>query len=457
VNEGVWSPLSDTDPVPGDPWKVNELGTHLVQQAEKIREMVTALKQVQADDLKSVVIDSMIKKRDEVIPDLKLLAERYETSGYALRSYGDALERAQEVAQQARTDSWDAQRRITAAQQAIAAANPTVMSPAGAAVITAPVAPAGAVIGPNHEEDLRQAKADLDKAERLLDEARELRDRAANRARHELDDANHDDLKNPNRSFLAPIGSIVDNITNLPNNVLTLAGAAVAVPLEIATNPIGVATGVFKWTVDSFSSWKTFGDHLGVIGAALGVAGLICPPFGAAIGGITMAITITKLGIDTYMAATGQGSWGDVAMGVIGLATLGAGRIANQAQRTAAFRDATREAGLLRGMGNLEPEKLNRLRKLDMITRIHRGDAVAEGLGPKLSSWGGAILRDPKAPADVVLKYSPSAQKIAKFSDALNKYKKVDDALGKAGTANTFAELSKPTVEKHLQTPTKAV
>jgi hypothetical protein len=59
MNEGVWSPLSDTDPVPGDPWKVNELGTHLVEQAEKIRDMVTALNNVQADDIKSVFIDSL--------------------------------------------------------------------------------------------------------------------------------------------------------------------------------------------------------------------------------------------------------------------------------------------------------------------------------------------------------------------------------------------------------------
>jgi hypothetical protein len=169
-----------------------------------------------------------------------------------------------------------------------------------------------------------------------------------------------------------------------------------------------------------------------------------------AIGGVAMAITLTKLGIDTYMAASGQGSWGDVAMGVIGLATMGAGRVAAQAQRTAALKDATRQAGLLKSMGSLDPEKMQRLQKLEKIVKIHKGDAVAEGVLPKLSSWGGAILRDPKAPADVVLKYSPSASRIAKFSSALDKYDKVDGALGKIGTVNTFAELAEPTVKAQL-------
>jgi hypothetical protein len=451
VNEGAWSPLSDTDPVPGDPWKVNELGSHFREQAEKIRDMVTALKKVQADDIKSVFIDSMIQKRDEVIPDLKLLADRYETSGDALRVYSDVLDTAQEMAKQARTDSWAAHRDLIAAQQAQAAANPTVMTPGGAVAVAPPI-PVGPVIGPappNYEEEIRLAKAALDKAEALLDEAKELRDMAAGRARNKLDEANHDDLKNPNRSFFAPISGTFDSIKNLPKNALTLAAATVAVPTAILSDPIGAVTGLAKWTVDSFSSWKTFGDHLGVIGAALGVAGMIFPPFGAAIGGVALAITVTKLGIDTYMAASGQGSWGDVAMGVIGLATMGAGRVAAQAQRTAALRDAGRDLRLLKAMGSLDDaEKLQKMRKLEIVARLHKGDAVAKGFVPKMSSWGGAILRDPKAPADVVLKFSPGAQKIAKFSNVLERYDKFDGALGKIGTANTFAQLAEPLVEK---------
>ena len=455
MNEGVWSPLSDTDPVPGDPWKVNELGSHFREQAEKIRDMVSALKKIQPDDIKSVFLDSMIEKRDDVIPDLKLLADRYETSGDALRVYSDVLDQAQEISKQARTDSWDAHRRLIEAQRAQAAANPTVMTPGGAVALAPPV-PVGPVIGPappNFEEDIRLAKLDLDKAENLLEEAKELRDMAAGRARNKLDEANHDDLKNPNRSFFSPISSTFDSIKNLPKNALTLAGAAVAVPLEIATNPIGVAKGLVKWTTDSFSSWKAFGDHLGVIGAALGVAGMIFPPFGAAIGGVALAISLTKFGIDTYMAATGQGSWGDVAMGAIGLATMGAGRIAAQAQRTAVLQDASRQARLLKGLGALDAEKMQRLQRLEKVAKIHSGDAVKNGILPKMSSWGGAILRDPKAPMNVVMKYSPGAQKIAKFSNALDKYDKFDGALGKIGTVNTFAELAEPVVKQHGPSP----
>jgi hypothetical protein len=455
MTEGMWSPLSDTDPVPGDPWKVNELGYHFLDQAEKIREMVNSLKnKVQPDDVKSVVVNAMIEKRDEVIPDLKLLAERYDSSGEALRTYSKLLDDAQEKAQQARTDSWAAHRRLTDAQRAQAAANPTMLTPGGTVAVAPPV-PAGPVIGPpqpDYEEEIRLAKADLDKADRLLEEATDLRDLAAGRARKALDEANHDDLKNPNRSFFSPLTSTWDSIKNLPKNVVTLAGAALAVPLEIATNPTGVGKGLWKWTLDSFSSWKTFGDHLGVIGAALGVAGMIFPPFGAAVGTVALAISVTKFGIDTYMAATGQGSWGDVAMGAIGLATMGAGRIAAQAQRTAVLRDATRDLRVLKGMSSLdEAEKLRKMQKLQKVMSIHKGDAVAKGFLPKMQSWGGAILRDPDAPVNVVMKYSPSAQKIAKLSDALAKYDKVDGVLGKIGTANTFAELTEPVVEKHLQ------
>jgi len=455
VTDGVWSPLSDTDPVPGDPWKVNELGSHLVEQAEKIRDMVSALKKVETDDTKSVAIDAITQKRDDVIPDLNLLAERYRTSGNALRVYGDVLDRAQELANQARRDSWDAQRRISAAQQAIAAANPTMISAANAAVIAAPVPPVGPVMGPDHEEELRLAKADLDKAERLLDEARELRDSAASKAREKLDDANDDDLKNPKRSFFAPVSHAFDSIKHLPNNVGKLAGAGLAVAGEVVNHPIGslvdLTVGVAKWTAESFSSLDKFSDHLGLIAGALAVAALFFPPTGAIVAGIEVAgfaISATKLGVDTYLAATGRASWGDVTLGVVGMATFGASRIAAQATRTTALDDTLEQISRLeslgkRAAGGLDAADQATLTKAQEVASILQKEADANKAVPRLTRWMN-VIKEPGAPAKELLEFSPDAQKIARVNSVTKGYEKADKALQRVEAAEDWADELKP-------------
>jgi hypothetical protein len=452
VTDGVWSPLSDTDPVPGEPWKVNELGSHLVEQAEKIRDMVTALKKVQADDTKSVAIEGIVKKRDDVIPDLNLLAERYETSGNAIRVYGDVLDRAQELATQAQKDSWDAQRRISAAQQAIAAANPTVISAPGA-VIAAPVAPVGPVMGPDHEEELRQAKADLDKAERLLDEAKEMRDHAAGKAREQLDDANHDDLKNPNRSFFSPVTSAFDHIKNLPKTAAILTGAGLAIATKVANDPIGafrdVTVGVAKWTAESFTNLDKFSDHLGLIGGALGIAALFFPPTGliaTAIAVTGFAISATKLGVDSYLAATGRASWGDVAVGAIGMAAFGAARVAAEAQRATALKDTMEEATRLRNLndvGGLDMAgRLDLSRAEKVVRTLEKQEAAKNALNP-IIRWAN-VIREPAAPAENLLEFSSGAQKIARVNTVAEAYKSVDEPLGRLGAVNDWADELKP-------------
>ena len=451
MNEGVWSPLSDTDPVPGDPWKVNELGSHLVEQAEKIRDMVTSLKKVDADDTKSVAIEAIVKKRDDVIPDLNLLAERYETSGNALRVYGDILDHAQELAKKAQTDSWDAQRRISAAQQAIAAANPTIISAANAAVMAAPVPPVGPVMGPDHEEELRLAKADLDKAERLLDEARELRDTAAAKAREKLDDANDDDLKNPKRGFFSPVSSAFDAIKHLPKNVGTVVGAGLAVAGEVANHPIGslvdLTVGVAKWTAESFSSLDKFSSHLGLIGGALAIAAIFFPPT-SLVATIGFAISATKLGVDTYLAATGKASWGDVAVGVFGVATFGAARVAAQATRATALEDTLEQISRLERMGDkvasgLDTADQATLTKAREVASILQKETDASKALPRLTRWTN-IIKDPGAPSKELLEFSPAAQKIARVNDVTDVYDTVDKSRERVVALEDWADEFEP-------------
>jgi hypothetical protein len=455
MTDGMWSPLSDTDPVPGDPFRVNNLANHFAQQAEAILDMVKALKEVRADDIKSVYVDSLTERRDEVVPDLKLLAERYRSSGEALRPYARALEHAQELAEKAKNDSWDAQRRITDAQRAIAAANPAVISPSGAAVIAPQVSIAGPVIGPpgpDHEAELRQAKADLDRAESLLDEAKELRDRAARKARDLLDDANHDDLKNPNRGFFSsPIGGIVDSIKNLPKNVVTLSNAAAAGVAAIADNPVdalgGALVGVAKWTLDSFSSLEAFSSHLGLIGGALGIAALFFPPT-SLIAGIGFAISATKLATDTYLAATGRASWGDVTMSAIGVAAFGATRVAASVQRARALEGARAEIGKLNLLARSLPDGLDaaqatRLVRAQKVTDILTKQANARNAIHPIARFAN-IAKDPGVPAKALMAFSPGAQKIGYIHTVVKAYDAVDTPLGRAGTVGGWADELKP-------------
>jgi ElaB/YqjD/DUF883 family membrane-anchored ribosome-binding protein len=326
-----------------------------------------------------------------------------------------------------------------------------VISAAGAAVIAPPVGP---VIGPNHEEDLRQAKADLDKAERLLDDATELRDRAADKTRETLDDANHDDLKNPNRSFLSPITSTWDSIKNLPKNVATLSTVAAAGAAAFADNPftaIGTAAvGVAKWTVESFSNLEAFSSHLGLIGGALGIAALFFPPTGLIATVIVttgFAISATKLGVDTYLAATGRASWGDVVMSGVGMAAFGAARVAAHAQRTTALKETIEKATRFRSLDKLEgsldmTNRLNLSRAEKVIKVLEKQDAANNAL-PRITRWAN-IIKDPGAPAKNLLEFSPGAQKIARINKVVDVYNKADEPLGRLGTVDTLAEELKP-------------
>jgi hypothetical protein len=433
---------------------------HFLEQAEKIRDMTASLKKVQADDIKSVFINSMIEKRDEVIPDLKLIADRYETSGNAMRVYGDVLDSAKEMAKQARADSWAAHRDLIAAQQAQAAANPTVMTPGGAIAVAPPV-PVGPVIGPappDYEEDIRLAKAALDRADALLEEAKELRDRAAGRARNELDEANHDDLKNPNRGFFSsPIGGIVDSIKNFPKNVVTLSTAVAAGTAAFLNDPAGALggaiVGVAKWTVDSFSSLETFSSHLGLIGGALGIAALFFPPT-SLIATIGFAISATKLATDTYLAATGRASWGDVTMSAIGMAAFGAARVAANAQRTRALTDTMDEVTRLKTLGDkLEggldmTNRLNLSRAEKVIETLEKQAAAKDAL-PRMARWANTI-KDPAAPAKSLLEFSGEAQRISRINTVVDAYNKVDDPLGKLGAVNSWADELTPIAKDYV-------
>jgi hypothetical protein len=477
VSEHDWSPLSERDPVPGDFFAVHDLSTHFAEQAERIRDVVKALQRVDAGDIKSTAVDAIVERRDAVIPNLGLLADRYENTADALRPYSYALERAKELAEQSRTKAWDAHQRLIAAQQALqaAAANPPAVAdlPAGPRATPAgPVRPADLPFGPfdtpagpftpaapDPEEQLRQARADLAAAQSLLDEAIETRDRAAARAIGLLDDANHDELKNPDRGFFAPLGDMVDSIVKLPATAATLAAAAVVAPVAILSDPIGSVAGVANWVGESFSSWENISNTLGLVGGAIGIAGLMFTGVGAlAVAGL--AVGALKLGTDTYLAATGQGSWGEVALGALGLAAFGAARIAAQAQRTAVYSDATDAATRLRSaMASTSKgfsaakqakhaENLQRLRSVEHIARMHKGDAVAKGFLPRMSSWGRAVLHGAEAPTAAALKVSPSAQKIARISTALEWRGRVDDAVGGAEVAATVANKAEPTVRE---------
>jgi hypothetical protein len=252
---------------------------------------------------------------------------------------------------------------------------------------------------------------------------------------------------------------MVDSIVKLPATAATLAAAAVVAPVAILSDPIGSVAGVANWVGESFSSWENISNTLGLVGGAIGIAGLMFTGVGAlAVAGL--AVGALKLGTDTYLAATGQGSWGEVALGALGLAAFGAARIAAQAQRTAVYSDATDAATRLRSaMASTSKgfsaakqakhaENLQRLRSVEHIARMHKGDAVAKGFLPRMSSWGRAVLHGAEAPTAAALKVSPSAQKIARISTALEWRGRVDDAVGGAEVAATVANKAEPTVRE---------
>lgn len=277
-----WSPLADSDPVPGDPDAVAELAGRYRRTAANIRQAAAALKRIASAEGWDSAAGEKFRERAIDVADTVLKAEgRYQAAGDALAGYAPALRSAQRRADQALRDAQDAERDL---QSATSRLDPTAE----------PGSPEAAD-SQRAQRAADDASGRLDAARRALGTAVADRDGAAESAKGRIENVTKDDgLKDSWWDDFAPVLKTITRV----------AGAIAAIA--------GVLSLVVGW--------------IPVIGQALA----------AVLGTIALVASIVSLLGNLALALTGKGGWGDVLLDAISVATFGIGRAFASASKLSA-------------------------------------------------------------------------------------------------------------------------
>jgi hypothetical protein len=336
-----WSPLSDTDPVPGDPVEVAALGQRLAATADEISSAAQRLRTMCTDMFWDSGAGEAFRARS-VATAGKLAAafDRYQAAATAIGShpadsapstgrrpnYAGALDQAQALSLRALTPAQDAAvtQRITLSRLRTEYGpllSPLALVPGASghlppAVVLGPV-PAGA-LGTADMTDIaalvRQYNTAADTitaARSTLDRATGIRDAAAANAAALIDSAISSD---------GLADSAWDRFTNFIDEHAGLLAAVSSIAGWVAT-----VTGTLALVV----GW------IPVVGQALA----------AVLGTVALAASVVALLSDVLLKIGGKGSWADLALDTIAVASFGLGRAAVGALKDSAL--------LARGAGRI--------------------------------------------------------------------------------------------------------
>lgn len=300
------------DPVPGDPDEVAKLGRDLRKTAEAIKKQANEIKALSSvKEWKSKAAEEFRKQAGEAEGKLRKAYSRYDAAADALgekvvegggsKEYASELHRAQQMADKALRDAQDA--------------DGEQKSSSGAIDKLPKDTPDDDPDRKKLEKRQEAATSALERAKKDLQAAKDVRDAAAKRARDAIRHAiDHDGLKDSRwdkfKDWVHDNAGWINDVLNVLGWVATVCG-----------------------TLALFVGW------IPIVGQAL--AGIL--------GSIAMVATVLSLVGHVMLALAGEGSWFDVALDVVGLATMGIGRgamaggkgamqAAKSAARSAAFR-----------------------------------------------------------------------------------------------------------------------
>ncbi|WP_454085211.1 putative T7SS-secreted protein [Georgenia sp. Marseille-Q6866] len=277
-----WSPLGwHEDPVPGSPDSVQDgadamaaVATTISEAAENLRSIASSEGQV------SLAVDAFRERALEVAGQIELVHDRYSGAADALSGYVEPLRSAQSLARQALEEATAARTALTTAdadvytaEQGLAHTLPEDMDRANETLSDAYTARAG-------------AQEALDDAVIKLNTAIGNRDAAAESAMSLIDEALEANGLDDNgwRQFLNKNAELLD----------------------------GIAKG------------------LAIAGAVLAVVAMFIPGVNILVG---LGIGLGAAAINFALAENGNKGWQDFAWDVVGLATLGAGKLVGVAMR----------------------------------------------------------------------------------------------------------------------------
>lgn len=294
---GDWHLLGhDSDPVPGSWSTIQEAGEHYTSVAETIAAQVKRLHSLAEDDeiLKGEYAEGLRDSCRDTAEDLERAHGRFAKVGSELSSWAEPVRTA-------RTKTRNALSEAEAAQRAINNNPPTDQVPLGSPELTT--------------------------AER---DERDTADRQHTNAVDALDQA-RTDFRTAMSTYNQVAEDVADSIRKASKDDMKDG-----------------RWDKFKNWVDANADWlKKVADVISIIVTIVAIVALFVTPLGWIVLAVT-ALAVIGLAIRFALAASGNGSWTDFALDVVGILTLGTGRIAvslAKVSRTATLRVVAPVAG----------------------------------------------------------------------------------------------------------------
>lgn len=225
-----WSPVADTDPVPGDPDRVAALGKELRKTADELKRQVRNLRALaELESWDSEAGRKYRKKAKHSLGKLEAAHKRYDTAADAMgtrvddvgdryedklhakpKNYATDLNRAQEIADEARREGRDAGDRKTSSQKELNHQHKEA--------------------GKHKKKELESkhsaAHGDIEAARDKIEKAKAIRDAAAKRARDSINEVVDNDSLKDNfwKSLIADIADVTSWIATVCGVLSMLVG-----------------------------------------------------------------------------------------------------------------------------------------------------------------------------------------------------------------------------------------
>jgi hypothetical protein len=290
-----WRPLGWTeDPVPGDPAQISREAQHLASVAARITDQVSALRQIASDGTEvGEHADTIRSNASSLATQLDKLVGRYQQVSSILNSWVPDLEQAQSMSIQA----------LDQAEGPYQQLNQTVALPSGNNMT-----PAEQQGVEKYHQAMQQAQGQLDDAQALLNRAIALRDSSGASHANQINNACNDGMRDHHSIWGSVESFVIGAWTWEAQHWSQLVGDICTV-LEVLATIAAIAAFILAQFVPGFD----------VLVDALVLGGMVAT--GEALAGRIL------------LAATGHGSWLDVAVDAFALATFGIGRLAGAGAR----------------------------------------------------------------------------------------------------------------------------
>jgi hypothetical protein len=279
-----WTPLAESDPLPGDPEAILDEAIRLRRLGFDIRDQIASLRRIAANpDLVGKSVDALRASAGEIVVGLEKALGRHEQTADILSAWHGQLIRLQGATLKPLEEAHEAQRIRARAETDYGSAIPIGMAGPGP----------GAML--DYQTAVERADALLVQAKRALYQILEEHRRLDREFAHLIDEATDDDAEDGRW----------DN---------------------------------FKDWVDRNKKWiHGLTEALGIIGATAALAALVIAGVGLALPAVTalaVGTAVASLVGHTTLASAGHASKFDIGLDVFALATFGAGRVVTSALRT---------------------------------------------------------------------------------------------------------------------------